>query len=39
MHKRRQINHNDKYVVLFEFDESDDLATVGRNRQSEEDDD
>jgi len=28
MRKRKQINHNDKYVVLFEFDESDELAAV-----------
>lgn len=34
MRKRRQINHNDKYVVFFEFDESDELTTVdGRSER------
>ncbi|MEF8825061.1 MAG: hypothetical protein V5A34_00610 [Halapricum sp.] len=29
MHKRELANHNDKYVIFFEFDdESDSLATV-----------
>jgi hypothetical protein len=29
MHKRELTNHNDKYVIIFQFDdESDSLATV-----------